>query len=139
MLRKILNIALGPQLTNSLIGKVPKLPTGNQHKKLERDLIAREAEVGAWVLGDIPAGHSRSFFCLDTHTWIWNEQWHDQTGNVQTMHVQYDVRPDGILKRVNGGAPLRVDGQELRNFDHAVTQYYHHVSSKVYGRTVATA
>lgn len=139
MLRKVLNIAFGPQIAKSLLGHLPAVSPRVAALRAERDLIAKEALVGAWVLGDVPAGHTRSFFCLDTHTWVWNEQWHAEDGSLKTMHVQYDVRPDGILKRIDGGHPLRVTGDELRNFDTAVTQYYYQVSSQVYGRTVATA
>lgn len=139
MLRKGLEIVIGAPLANQLLGHVPKPSVVNKRRKLERDLINQEAKIGAWVLGDIPEGHTRSFFCLDSHTWIWNEQWYDNDKKLHTMHIQYDVRSDGILKRINGGDPVRVTGQELLNFDRAVTQYYHHVSAQVYGRSVAVA
>ncbi|MBP9738709.1 hypothetical protein KBD20_03400 [Candidatus Saccharibacteria bacterium] len=139
VLRKVLNVILGKQITDSIYGGLPQFNGTHHYSRIERDYIAKEAEVGAWVLGDIPAGHTRKFFCLDTHTWVWHEQWTDQEGNVRTSHVQYDIRTDGILKRVNGGSSSKLSGQELINFDLAVTRYYHEVSSRVYGRTVATA
>lgn len=139
MLRKVLNVILGKSVVDHIYGTMPQISPAHRYARVERDLIAKEAEVGAWVLGDVPAGHTRKFFCLDSHTWIWNEQWTDQTGKHRTSHVQYDVRSDGILKRVNGGSASRLTGQELVNFDTAVTRYYHEVATRVYGRTVATA
>lgn len=139
MLRKALDIILGRQATDYLIGAIPQFNGVHHYSKIERDIIAREAEVGASVLGAIPAGHQRQFFCLDSYTWVWNEQWVDADGKQRIYNVQYDVRPDGILKRVNGGSPSKLSNQELQNFDQAITRYYHEVSSIVYGRTVATA
>lgn len=139
MLHKILELALGKQLADSLVGKLPTQSTQHAYAKAERNLIAKEAAVGAAVLGPVAAGRTRQFFCLDSHTWIWNEQWHDETGRLKSFHVQYDVRPNGILKRTNGGTPSLLTGQELVNFDKAVERYYHEVSAQVYGRAVAVA
>lgn len=139
MLRKVLSIVLGPHLTDAIIGKLPSQTAMHLYAKAERELIAQEAAVGAMVLGPITAGRTRQFFCLDAHTWVWNEQWHDEQGKAQSFHVQYDVRPNGIVKRLNGGSPSLVSGQELVNFDQAVERYYYEVSARVYGRAVATA
>lgn len=141
MLRRTLDIILGRQVTDYLMGAIPQFSDAHQYKysKIERDIIAREAAVGASVLGPIPAGHQRQFFCLDSHTWIWNEQWISSEGKQCMYNVQYDVRPDGILKRVNNSSPIKLGDQELQNFDQAITRYYHEVSAKVYGRTVAAS
>ena len=138
MLRKTLDIVLGRQAADYLLGAMPQFG-GNQYQKIEREMIAKEAVVGATVLGQAPAGHTRQFFCLDNHTWIWNEQWIDTHGKQRSHQVQYDVRPDVILKRINGGSPLKLGDQELINFDQAVSRYYHEVATKVYGRSVVTA
>lgn len=140
MLRKILNLALGEHLVDALVGKLPSTNNSNSHAyaKAERQLISQEAAIGAAVLGPVSTGRTRQFFCLDSHTWVWNEQWYDQAGKLQSFHVQYDVRPNGILKRLNGGTPSLVSGQELKNFDMAVERYYYAVSSQVYGRKFAT-
>lgn len=139
VLRRTLDIIFGRQVTDYLMGAIPQVSGAHQYSKIERDIIAREAAVGASVLGPIPAGHQRQFFCLDSHTWIWNEQWINSEGKQCMYNVQYDVRPDGILKRVNNSSPIKLGDQELQNFDQAITRYYHEVSSKVYGRTVAAA
>lgn len=139
MLRKTLDLVLGRQVTDYIMGAIPQFNGAHRYNKTERDMIAKEAQVGASVLGQVPAGHTRQFFCLDSHTWIWNEQWIDQSGKQRVLNVQYDVRPDGILKRVNGGSPSKLGQQELNNFDQAIQKYYHEVSKRVYGRSVATA
>lgn len=138
MLRRTLDTILGRQVTDYLMGAIPQFNGTHHYSRIERDLISREASVGATVLGPIPAGHQRQFFCLDSYTWVWNEQWIDSEGKQRVYNVQYDVRPDGILKRVNGGSPSKLGPKELQNFDQAISRYYQEVSSKVYGRTVAT-
>lgn len=137
MLRKTLDIILGKDLAQKVYGSVPTFNANQQYTRLEKQLIDQEAAIGARILGPVPAGRQRQFFCMDSHTWIWHETWRDERGKVRAQHVQYDVRHDGILKRVNGGSPRRVTGQELENFDAAVSRYYHEVASEVYGRAVA--
>ncbi|MCA9309468.1 hypothetical protein KC973_03755 [Candidatus Saccharibacteria bacterium] len=136
MLRKTLDIILGKDLAQKVYGTVPTFTANQQYNRLERQLIDHEAAIGARILGPTPAGRQRQFFCMDSHTWIWHETWRDEKGKAHAQHVQYDVRHDSILKRVNGGSPRRVTGQELRNFDYAVSRYYQEVASEVYGRTV---
>lgn len=137
MLRKTLDMILGRDLAKKVYGTVPAFTANQQYSKLEKQLINHEAAIGARILGPAPDGRQRQFFCMDSHTWIWHETWRDEKGRVRTQHVQYDVRHDSILKRINGGSPRRVVGQELHNFDAAVSRYYHEVASEVYGRAVA--
>jgi hypothetical protein len=73
-----------------------------------RDLLRREAELGGQVFGPVAQGGRREFFCLDKNTWIWHEEWVDQTGNRHTKTTRYDVRPTGILKAQSNGSYHRV-------------------------------
>ena len=87
----------------------PRLFTGILSKNVEqrrvtayREAIREEAKVGGQVFGAIPQGVRREFFCLDEHTWVWHEEWDDETGKHQVRTTRYDVRPYDI-PRPRGG------------------------------------
>ncbi len=104
----------------------------NQRKAdLYRDLIRHEARIGGQVFGPIPAGHRREFFRLDDHSWIWHEEWKDQSGKTQIRTTRYDVRPDGVLKFQNGQYQ-RISRQEALRFRQAVELYVERVDREMY-------
>jgi hypothetical protein len=108
--------------------------TPNKYAQKERELIRREAEVGATLFGTIPMGHHREFFCLDRRTWIWFEEWYDvQTKTNHQMQVRYEFQPRGVLKTVDGVHNGYVEGQELTNLLVAIKQYHDRVAQEVYG------
>jgi hypothetical protein len=86
------------------------------------DLIRLEAEIGGQLFGEIPKGHTRQFFCLDQHTWVWHESWSDQSGN-HTVTTRYEVRPNGIFKVQNDGPYKGLSDSETRNFVRAARLY----------------
>lgn len=90
---------------------------------LLRALIHYEAKIGGQIFGPIPEGRRREFFCLDRHTWVWHEEWNDQTGKRQVVTTRYDVRPSGILKSQSGQPYQLLSPGEARNFYAAVEQY----------------
>ncbi|HET8991562.1 MAG TPA: hypothetical protein VFN31_00820, partial [Candidatus Saccharimonadales bacterium] len=93
------------------------------------DLIRAEAEMGGKLFGDVPKNHARQFFCLDQHTWVWHESWHDQDGN-HSVTTRYEVRPNGIFKVQNGGSYQSLSESETRNFIRAASLYADKVISK---------
>lgn len=97
----------------------------------ERDLIAREAEIGSEIFGPIPEGHQRKFFCLDEATWLWHESWVDSDGKTSEVTIRYKVHSDKVLKSFNG-TDSYLDGQELDNFKHAVRRYTELVARNIY-------
>jgi hypothetical protein len=70
--------------------------------ELYRKLLRHEARIGGQLFGPVRPGGRREFFCLDERTWVWHEEWVDQTGQRQIKTTRYDVRPDVILKSQNG-------------------------------------
>jgi hypothetical protein len=72
----------------------------------------------------VPAGVRREFFCLDRHTWVWHEEWVDQTGQHRAVTTRYDVRPNGILKSQGPHSYQRLTETEERNFRTAAELYY---------------
>lgn len=122
-----------------------KLVTGNQskprvkrNKLTSRDLIRMESAIGASLFGPIPAGHRREFFYLDNQTWVWYEEWIDNTGKTHEMTTRYEVHPNGVLKVQDGQPYAVVEGEELRNLLLATRVYYQRTSKEVYGRDPAT-
>jgi hypothetical protein len=91
----------------------------NEHRALLRHL----AKLGGNVFGPAPAGVRREFFCLDEHTWVWHEEWTDQTGKHHAVTTRYDVRPSGIVKSQGSNSYQRLTPEEERNFRAAVKIY----------------
>jgi hypothetical protein len=94
-----------------------------------RNLIRREAKIGGQLFGPVPAGHRREFFCLDTHTWVWYEEWKDASGVTQSKTTRYDVRPNGVVKNQDGHASQYISIEEARNLYHAVKLYNQRVDA----------
>lgn len=103
-----------------------------KHIDFQRHLIRQEAQIGGQVFGPVGPNRRREFFCLDEHTWIWHEEWLDQTGIHQSRTTRYDVRPDGILKAQNGGTYRRVDATEAQNLYAAAELYVHRVKNELH-------
>lgn len=103
----------------------------------ERALIKREAQVGATVFGPVPAGHYREFFNLDRTTWVWYEQWTDDTNREQRLYTKYEFQSRGVLKTVNNVAKGYVEGPELDRLIDAIKIYRLKVSKQVYGKELA--
>lgn len=135
MVNKIISFIFGKQAARMVDDWRPRTPHAAMVEQRAKQYISQEAAIGAQVLGPIPAGHTREFFCLDRNTWIWRENWRDENGTPQQFIVNYEVDPSGILKRVNGGQYSRVEGAELARFDQAIRLYYTEVAQHVYGRT----
>lgn len=129
----------------TILDAITKLVTGteptprNDNKKLtRRDLIRMESTIGSQLFGALPKGHRREFFCLDSHTWIWYEEWPGADSKIESITTRYEVHPNGILK-VQDGQPYEVvEGEELRNFAMATRLYREQVIHNVYHRDPIT-
>jgi len=102
----------------------------NDDRTVYNNLIRKEAVIGARLFGETPANVSRSFFCLDEHTWVWHENIKKSDG-LKTNIIRYEVQPDRIVKVIKGNRYLLSDG-EKRNFYNAVTSYRTKVFSELY-------
>ncbi|HUY53406.1 MAG TPA: hypothetical protein VMV24_02410 [Candidatus Dormibacteraeota bacterium] len=94
------------------------------------NLIRREAKIGGQLFGRVPENVSRSFFCLDEHTWVWHEDITQVGGRIKSNIIRYEVQPDRIVKVINGNRYL-LSESEKRNFYKAVTSYQRKVFSEL--------
>lgn len=106
-----------------------------QRKITERDLIKAESKIGGTLFGPVPEGHRREFFCLDSKTWVWHEEWVDEKGRAKSITTRYEVRPNGVMKIQDGHKYSYIQGDELHNLAGACKLYYQHVGTSVYGYT----
>lgn len=95
------------------------------------NLIRKEAQIGGRLFGLIPSNVSRSFFCLDEHTWVWHEDTVLKNGDVSSKIIRYELQPDRIVKVINGNRYLLSD-RERRNFYNATVSYQKKVFSELY-------
>lgn len=103
-----------------------------------RELIELEAKLGGELFGPIPAGHRREFFRLDDSTWVWHEEWVDESGHRQVTTTRYEIHQNGVLKAQDGKVYRFIEGDELRNLTVAAQLYYEAVARGIYGRDPLT-
>ena len=96
------------------------------------DLINAESAIGRTIFGPVPAGRQREFFKHRENVWIWHENWTDELGNLQNMTIRYEVRPEGVFKRVAETPYVKIEGPELNNFVLSVRRYHELVKTKLY-------
>jgi len=96
-----------------------------------RRAIQEEAKVGGKVFGPIPEGIRREFFCLDERTWVWHEEWKDETGKQHIRTTRYDVRPHGIFKAQNDQPYQPLTYQEASNLFAAAKRYQEMVRAEL--------
>ncbi len=99
--------------------------------ELYRNLIRHEARIGGQLFGAVPMGTRREFFCLDENTWVWHEEWTDNTGKHHAKTTRYDVRPNGILKSQDGHYE-QVSLDEGRRLHQAAQAYRQRVRKELY-------
>jgi len=97
-----------------------------------RDLIRREARLGGRLFGPINKGNRREFFCLDEHTWVWHEEWTDQSGQRHAVTTRYDVRPDGVLKAQDNQPYQYITVAEAQRLYRAVELYNQVIDTELY-------
>ncbi|HEY1064051.1 MAG TPA: hypothetical protein VGE30_02000 [Candidatus Saccharimonadales bacterium] len=111
---------------------LPKMmPQSREQRRAQvhRRVLREQAKMGGTLFGPVPKGHRREFFCLDRHTWVWHEEWIDQTGKSHAVTTRYDVRPQGVLKSQGNSSYQLVEGAELRNLHQAAKLYYQKLSA----------
>jgi hypothetical protein len=99
--------------------------------QLYRDLIRREAKIGGEVFGPIPKGRRREFFCLDQYTWVWHEEYYNESGKLESKITRYEVRKDHILK-VQDGRYYHIDNEEALRLHQAIKTYVKNVKTQLY-------
>jgi hypothetical protein len=124
MLKSALNL-----LTNSTKREL-KLRT-----ELNRAMLRREAEIGGRLFGELKDDQSREFFCFDSHSWVWHEEWNDETGARHIQTTRYDVRADGVYKTQEGIGYKKLNENEAKNLLNAVKLYKKYIVEPLYGFT----
>lgn len=113
--------------------KLPGIPNAEERAtKLYNDLLRHEGRIGGTLFGPVPKDTHREFFCLDEYTWIWHEEWKDETGTHKVRNTRYDVRPDGIVKSQNGKHYQRLSDREAIRLLEAARSYEKRVTSELY-------
>jgi hypothetical protein len=106
-----------------LLPKITQRTATDRRTQVYRGILRQQAKMGGQLFGPIPEGHRREFFCLDSHTWVWHEEWFDQEGKHRAVTTRYDIRPQGILKSQGSNSYQLVTGEELRNLYRAARMY----------------
>lgn len=114
------------------ISRPSRVSRSYSNKLSVADLINAESALGRTLFGPIPRGHQREFFTSERNVWIWHENWFDQLGQPQEITIRYEVRPDGVFKRVDKGSYQKIAGDELTNFRHAAHSYLNLVKKRLY-------
>ena len=96
------------------------------------DLINAESALGRTLFGEIPVGHQREFFAMKRNVWIWHENWLNPWGEIEEMTIRYEVHPNGVYKRANGGEYSKIEGDELANFRLAAKEYLKLLKQNLY-------
>ncbi len=121
-----------------MISKIIKSIVGpNQRERQEKlysDLIRHEAKIGGTLFGPLPEGGKREFFCLDEKTWVWYEEWIDENKQYQSKTTRYNVRPNSILKAVDGGHYQLVADDEAVHLRDAARLYQKKIKAELYDR-----
>lgn len=107
----------------------------DRRAELYRNLIRHEARIGGKIFGTASPQVRREFFCLDDRTWVWHEEWQDQSGTTHVQTTRYDIRPDGILKAQNGKYD-RVNADEAVRLQTAAQLYRDAVKREMYAAVV---
>ena len=66
------------------------------------------------------------------NVWIWYEKWTDAAGTPQDVTIRYEIRPNGVYKKLVDKNYEKIEGDELNNFVNAVRSYYKLVKDKLY-------
>jgi len=97
-----------------------------------RSIMQYEARLGGELFGPIAKGNRREFFCLDERTWVWHEEYTDDTGKRQIVTTRYDIRPGGILKSQGANSYVGLSESEERHFRQAVRLYAQRVGGELH-------
>jgi hypothetical protein len=118
-----------------IINKLFKQVAHNRHEQrkadLYRNLIRHEAKIGGQLFGAVPKDRRREFFCLDEHTWVWHEEWTDNSGQPHVQTTRYDIRPTGFFKAQGGQYQPLNEAETLRLYD-AMNAYNMRVNREMY-------
>jgi len=108
----------------------PQQAADERRAEIYKSLIHWEGKVGGQLFGPVQEGGRREFFCLDENTWVWHEEWTDQSGR-HTMTTRYDIRGNTIVKSQGSNNYQALTRDELVNFMNAVSMYYQRIAPEL--------
>lgn len=135
LLRRVRRLLVDEDELVHLLRNPVKKSTSQTMTECQR--LSLESKVGGQLFGPIPEGFSREFFCLDDHTWIWQEVSYDDFGDKVISKMRYQITVAGVIK-TSGQDSYFIEGEELANFIRATSLYYQEVSRQVYRRDPLT-
>lgn len=110
----------------------PDIPRHYSNKLTYDELVNAESEYGRTIFGPIPEGHQREFFEHRKNIWIWHESYTDISGAVINNTIRYEVRPNGVYKKIAGKSYEKLEGRELANFRNAAKTYLKLIKTNLY-------
>ncbi len=111
-------------LKQNLLSFLRKQPNAEERREAaERDLVNAESALGRTLFGDVVPGHQREFFMYKKNVWIWHED--GQT-------IRYEVRQNGVYKKVDANGYHKVTGIELEHFRAAASAYLKLIKARIY-------
>lgn len=105
-------------------------PQKSTAQQLEKELLRREAAIGASLFGPVPAGQLRQFVCFDDKTILWYES---QGADGKPLTTRYEVYEDHITKTQDGQTPQSIPEAESHTLLNAVRWYHYLVAKNLYG------
>jgi len=113
-----------PRLRKNLLGVLRRQPKAEEYRAaVEKELINAESALGRTLFGNVEPGHRREFFMHKKNVWIWHED---------GMTIRYEVRNNGVFKKVDDGVYHKISGVELEHFRAATKAYLSLVKSRIY-------
>ncbi|MCQ2570961.1 MAG: hypothetical protein MJ154_01810 [Candidatus Saccharibacteria bacterium] len=111
-------------LKQNLLNFLQRKPNADARRNAaERDLINAESALGRTLFGNVEPGHQREFFMHKKNVWIWHED---------GKTIRYEVRENGVYKKVDENGYRKVTGAELEHFRAAASAYLKLVKSRIY-------
>lgn len=102
---------------------------------LHKALLRREAQLGGQLFGPSTPTRRREFFCLDSSTWVWHEEWLNKDEIWQSKTTRYDVKADGVYKSQSNTSYKKISDIEAANLYRAIQLYSKNVAEPLYGYT----
>ncbi len=112
--------------------KAPNYRLADSSEVAYADLINEESKLGRTLFGPIPEGHQREFFEHKKNVWIWHDGWLDEKGGLQGVTIRYEVKPEGVFKKIANEPYKRIEGEELDNFRRAAKMYLELIKTNIY-------
>ncbi len=113
-----------PRIKQHILSKLRRQPNlEKKRQEAEKNLINAESALGRTLFGNIVPGHQREFFMHKKNVWIWHED---------GCTIRYEVRQNGVFKKVDSGSYHKVTGIELDHFRAATSAYLALVKSHIY-------